>query len=151
MRSGGQRGARSRWTTDEVLHADVAVVCAGPGTPALLPGIGLEVPLRAFLEQVVHLGRAGRPDSSDLLPCLFDGPGEHDPGVYAMPTPGVGYKIGIDDPLRELVPGDLDRTPDPARTAAVLELGRQTGCPVSGARSSTSRCAAGRTRPTAGS
>ncbi len=105
---------------DEVLHADIAVVCAGPGTPALLPGIGLQVPLQAFLEQVVHLGRPRPPDSSDLLPCLFDGPGEHHPGVYAMPTPGVGYKIGIDDPMRELVPGDLDRTPDPARTAAVL-------------------------------
>ena len=135
---------------DEVLHADVAVVCAGPGTPALLRASVSEVPLRAFLEQVVHLGRPGPPGSSDLLPCLFDGPGEHDPGVYAMPTPGVGYKIGIDGPLRELVPGDLDRTPDPARTAAVLDWAR-TGCPASGATSSTSRCAAGPTRPTAGS
>ncbi len=37
-----------------------------------------------------------------------------------MPTPGVGYKIGIDSPLRELVPGDDDRTPDPERTRAIV-------------------------------
>ena len=95
-----------------VLHADAVVVCAGPGTPDLLPGIGLEVPLRAFLEQVVHLGHVGS-SAYDALPCLFDGPTDQGAGVYAMATPGVGYKIGIDSPLRELLPGDDDRTPDP--------------------------------------
>ena len=49
----------------------------------------------------------------DALPCLFDGPTDQGAGVYAMATPGVGYKIGIDSPLRELLPGDDDRTPDP--------------------------------------
>jgi sarcosine oxidase len=103
-----------------VLHADAAVMCAGPGTPDLLPGIGLEVPLRAFLEQVVHLGDAGGSSASDALPCLFDGPTEGEAGVYAMATPGVGYKIGIDSPLRELLPGDDDRAPDPERTRAIV-------------------------------
>lgn len=102
------------------LDADVAVVCAGPGTPALLPGIGLDVPLRPFLEQVVHLGHPEAPDALDSLPCLFDGPGSGWPGIYTMPTPGVGYKVGIDDPMRELIPGDVDRTPDPARTAEIV-------------------------------
>ena len=58
------------------LDADVAVVCAGPGTPDLLPGIGLEVPLCAFLEQVVHLGRAEIRIAATRCPCLFDGPAE---------------------------------------------------------------------------
>ena len=43
------------------------------------------------------------------------------PASTRMPTPGVGYKIGIDDPLRELKPGDIDRTPDPDRTKAIVE------------------------------
>jgi glycine/D-amino acid oxidase-like deaminating enzyme len=109
------------------LDADGVVVCAGPGTSSLLPALGLDVPLQPFLEEVVHLG-LGR--ASDL-PCLFDGPGDHGPGIYAMPTPGVGYKVGIDWPLRELVPGDLDRTPDPERTAAIVERTRGLlGSPV---------------------
>lgn len=103
------------------LEADAVVVCAGPGTPALLPGIGLDVPLRAFLEQVVHFGRPGDQHAYDSLPCLFDGPGEHGAGIYTMPTPGVGYKVGIDDPLRELLPGDIDRSPDPDRTKQIAE------------------------------
>jgi sarcosine oxidase len=101
-------------------EAEAVAVCAGPGTPDLLPGIGLDVPLRAFLEQVVHLGDAGGSAASDALPCLFDGPTARGAGVYAMPTPGVGYKIGIDSPLRELVAGDDDRTPDPERTRAIV-------------------------------
>ena len=102
------------------LEADAVVVCAGAGTSTLLSGIGLEVPLRPFLEQVVHLGTPGAPHAADAAPCLFDGPGEHGPGIYAMPTPGVGYKIGIDDPLRTLVPGDRDRQPDPRCTRAIV-------------------------------
>jgi glycine/D-amino acid oxidase-like deaminating enzyme len=34
-----------------------------------------------------------------------------------MPTPGVGYKVGLDTPLRPLRPEDHDRTPDAGRTA----------------------------------
>ncbi len=103
------------------LDADAVVVCAGPGTPALLPGIGLDVPLRPFLEQVVHVGRSAKPDAAhDALPCLFDGPVDGAAGIYSMPTPGVGYKVGLDQPLRELLPGDDDRTPDPRLTDEIL-------------------------------
>jgi sarcosine oxidase len=119
VRSTGS-GATITLDDGRLLDADAVVVCAGPGTPALLPDIGLEIPLRAFLEQVAHLGDAGGSSASDALPCLFDGPTEGEAGVYAMPTPGVGYKIGIDSPLRELVAGDDDRTPDPERTRAIV-------------------------------
>jgi sarcosine oxidase len=78
------------------------------------------------------VGTPGAPHTADLLPCLFDGPDERGPGVYAMPTPGVGYKIGVDHPLRELAPGDLDRTPDPAVSGAILD--RATGIMGTGQR-----------------
>jgi len=113
-------GAAVELSDGRRLDADVVVVCAGPGTPALLPGTGIAVPLRPFLEQVVHLGRSDAPHALDLLPCLFDGPGPDRPGIYTMPTPGVGYKVGIDDPMRTLLPGDVDRTPDPAQTARIV-------------------------------
>jgi len=113
-------GAAVTLDDGRMLDADAVVVCAGAGTPGLLPGIGLDVPLRAFLEQVVHLGEVGGSAAADVLPCLFDGPIEGEAGIYAMPTPGVGYKIGLDSPLRELVAGDDDRTPDPERTRAIV-------------------------------
>lgn len=42
-------------------------------------------------------------------------------GVYGMPTPGRGYKMGLDAPLRPLAAGDDDRTPDAPRTAQLGE------------------------------
>ncbi|MFF4771995.1 NAD(P)/FAD-dependent oxidoreductase [Microtetraspora fusca] len=97
------------------VTGDALVVAAGPGTPELLPHLGVSVPLRPYLEQVVHY--AGHSGGTDRLPGLFDGPVAGRPGVYGMPTPGVGYKVGLDTPLRPLAAGDDDRTPDPARTA----------------------------------
>ncbi|WP_067186017.1 NAD(P)/FAD-dependent oxidoreductase [Microtetraspora niveoalba] len=99
------------------LPGDAVVVAAGPGTPELLPRLGVAVTLRPYLEQVVHYADTGRPDLAARLPGLFDGPDAGAPGVYGMPTPGVGYKVGLDTPLRPLVPGDDDRTPVPERTA----------------------------------
>jgi sarcosine oxidase len=116
----GPDGAEVELGGGSTIEADVVVVCAGAGTPALLPGLGLSVPLRPFLEQVVHLAVPGDPHRDDATPCLFDGPGTHGPGVYAMPTPGVGYKVGFDDPLRALVAGDRDRDPDPGCTRAIV-------------------------------
>lgn len=114
-------GARITLTGGSSLVADVAVVCAGPGTAGLRDDLGLSIPLHAYLEQVVHVGFTARPHAEDATPCLFDGPGEHGAGIYCMPTPGVGYKIGLDKPIRELVPGDDDRRPDPGRTEAILQ------------------------------
>jgi sarcosine oxidase len=45
--------------------------------------------------------------------------------MYAMPTPGVGYKIGIDAPLRDYTDEDTDRTPDPAVTRLAAERARR--------------------------
>jgi glycine/D-amino acid oxidase-like deaminating enzyme len=95
------------------LQADVVVLAAGPGAPTLLERLGVELPLRPHLEQVVHFADPDDPTATDDLPCLFDGPSGDQPGLYAMPTPGVGYKIGLDHPVRDLLPGDDDRTPDP--------------------------------------
>jgi len=93
------------------LRADVVVVAPGPGAVGLLPTLGLDVPLCPRLEQVVHFGTAGTTVTDDL-PCWFDGPVGDEPGIYAMATPGRGYKVGLDRALRALDDGDLDRTPD---------------------------------------
>jgi sarcosine oxidase len=90
------------------LDADSVVLAPGPGAGRLLSCLGIDVPLRPVLEQVVHVGGPGDID----MPCLYDGPTEQ-PGMYTMPTPGLGYKIGLDLALRDLRDDDLDRTPDP--------------------------------------
>jgi sarcosine oxidase len=67
----------------------------------------------------VHVGDAENPSATDGLPCLYDGPRGDEPGLYSMPTPGVGFKVGFDSPVRDLVPGDDDRTPDADLTARI--------------------------------
>jgi sarcosine oxidase len=116
--------------------ADVAVLAPGPGARALLDGLGVVLPLRPRLEQVVHFGDPGRPAAGDDLACLVDRPhvgddGAELPNLYAMPTPGRGYKVGIDRPLRDLAEGDVDRTPSERVTAEITERVRRdlTGVP----------------------
>lgn len=112
--------------------ADVAVLAPGPGAPALLDRLGLPLPLRPRLEQVVHFADLHDRDASGELPCLYDGPRAEEPGLYALPTPGVGYKVGLDRPLRDLRPGDDDRTPDQELLAMATRRVRQdlTAVPV---------------------
>lgn len=102
-----------------VLDADLAVLAPGPGAGRLLPTLGVDLPLRPSLEQVVHCGDVASLPVTDALPCLYDGPVGDAPGAYAMPTPGVGYKLGQDLPLRWWTEEDLDRTPDPAVTETI--------------------------------
>lgn len=107
----------------EVLEADALVIAAGPGASALLDRLGLAVPLRPHLEQVVHV--ADPAQAFDDLPDLIDIAAGERPTLYAMATPGVGYKLGLDAPLREARWGvDDDRTPDDARTATLLDYAR---------------------------
>lgn len=100
------------------LRGDAVVLAPGPGAAPLLSGLGLALPLRPRLEQVAHVAHPGGPTLTDDYPCWFDGPVGERPGMYAMPTPGVGYKIGVDRPLRDWTPTDIDRTPD----GGLLEL-----------------------------
>lgn len=110
------RDARVGLDDGSELSADVVVLAPGPGAVELLPLLGIDLELRPYAEQVVHFGDPERPAAYDDVPCLFDGPTDGQPGFYSMPTPGLGYKIGLNEHLRSVGPDDLDRTPDPDRT-----------------------------------
>jgi sarcosine oxidase len=112
-------GVRVAMNDGTAIDADVAVLPAGPAAGPLLARLGIDVALHPYLEQVVHFGDPGRPDATDLYPCLFDGPNDHQAGIYAMPSPGLGYKVGLDFPLRDYRDDCRDRTPDAVRTAAI--------------------------------
>jgi glycine/D-amino acid oxidase-like deaminating enzyme len=114
-------GVRLRCRDGRDLHADAVVLAPGPGAGRLLECLGIELELRPVLQQVVHVA----PTSPPELPCLFDGPTHEQLGMYAMPTPGIGYKLGLERPLRDLQDGDTDRTPDPALTALVADRVRR--------------------------
>jgi glycine/D-amino acid oxidase-like deaminating enzyme len=108
-------------------HGDVAVLAPGPGAPALLDGLGVPLALRPRLEQVVHFGDPADPGATDGYPCFVDRPHHADdgsdvPNLYAMPTPGRGYKVGIDRPVRDLAEGDVDRTPSETTTADITRI-----------------------------
>jgi sarcosine oxidase len=109
-------GVALRAEDGRTFEADVVVLAAGPGMGVLLPQLGIDVALRPVLEQVCHVGRGS---ATDDLPALYDGPLGAEPGMYGMPTPGRGYKLGIDQPLREWTEDDLDRVPDAAVSAAI--------------------------------
>ena len=104
----------------DLLSADHVVVAAGAGARSLLAQVGLHVPLRTYLEQTVRF----EGDAFAGRPCLFDGPLGARPGVYAMPDPAGGYKLGIDRPLRPLGDEDGDRTPQAARTGEITATAR---------------------------
>jgi len=117
---------------------DVVVLAPGPGAQALLATLGVDLPMRPRPEQVVHVGDPADTGAADQLPCLFDGPRHpsgsgadasgargYEPGMYTMPTPGVGYKLGLDRPVRDLLPGDEDRTPDDTLTELIVERVRR--------------------------
>lgn len=102
------------------LGADLIIVAAGPGTKALIdPHLPAPLPLETRLEQVAHFGTPETIATTDTYPTFFDGPSVDESHIYAMPTPGVGYKIGIDGPLRLWSEGDTDRTPSATRTEAL--------------------------------
>jgi glycine/D-amino acid oxidase-like deaminating enzyme len=130
-------GVRIELDDGSALDADATVLAPGPGAVRLLDGLGVRLSLRPRLEQVVHLGAPDDPAAMDGLACLVDRPwfaddGTEVPNLYALPTPGRGYKVGIDRPLRDLADGDLDRTPSAATTAQITERVRLdiTGVPA---------------------
>ena len=96
------------------LTAEQVLVCAGPGTRELLGDLGVDLPLRPYVEQVVYFGDPNLPEPAPDLPGMVDVPTADEPGIYAMSAGPRGYKIGLDMPLRSLVGdelgNDLDRT-----------------------------------------
>ena len=68
---------------DEVIEARTVVVCAGPWTRALVPGVNTTPTLE-------HVGYVRAPDG---LPIFID---FREPAVYGLPTPGSDlYKIAV--------------------------------------------------------
>jgi sarcosine oxidase len=118
-------GVRVDFVDGRQVSADVVVVAAGTGAPRLLDASDIRIGLRPYLEQVVHFGDPSHPHLTDEHPCLFDGPSDDAPGIYAMPSPGIGFKVGLDTPLRDLNEDDHDREPDADRTRIILERVRR--------------------------
>jgi sarcosine oxidase len=100
------------------FRADSVVLAPGAGAGRLLEALGIAVTLSPVLEQVCHVGD---PSTTDAMPCLYDGPMGDEPGMYAMPTPGRGYKLGIDQPLRAWTEDDVDRVPSAAVSAHISQ------------------------------
>ena len=63
----------------------------------------------------------GNAPATDMLPCLYDGPLGDEPGMYGMPTPGRGYKLGVDYALREWAEDDVDRAPSTFVSSIISE------------------------------
>ena len=105
-----------RCADGRTFRADVVVLAPGPGAEALLRPLGVGIEFDPVLEQVCHVGRG---NDTDDLPCIYEGPIGDEPGMYGMPTPGRGYKLGIDQQLRSWRDDDHDRVPDPGVTAAI--------------------------------
>ena len=73
------------------IDADICVVCAGPWSLPLLTPLGIAIPLRAGLAQVTFF--RSRHAGWELRPGLMERTGG--PGVYGMPEPGRGFKLGF--------------------------------------------------------
>jgi sarcosine oxidase len=107
-------------TGGHTYEADAAVVTAGPWAADLVKELGVEIDLHPVLEQITYVRGGDCPWES--RPCLIDVPDEGGSfGLYALPTPGVGYKVGIDEPIRDFDPTSLDRSPDLAREQATVD------------------------------
>ena len=109
-------GVVLRCSDGRTFEGDVVVLAPGPGAQPLLAQVGVDLALRPMLEQVCHVGRGS---DTDDLPCIYEGPIDGEPGMYGMPTPGRGYKLGIDHEPRPWRDDDHDRTPDPVVAAAI--------------------------------
>jgi sarcosine oxidase len=120
-----ESGVRIDFADNRRLAADVVVVAAGTGAARLLEASGIRIGLRPYLEQVVHFGDPAQPHLTDDHPCLFDGPTDDAPGIYAMPSPGIGFKVGLDTPLRDQDEHDHHREPDAERTRIIVERVRR--------------------------
>jgi sarcosine oxidase len=107
-------------TDSRRFEADVAVVTTGPWASTFLAGLGIEIPLAPVLEQVTYVRGGDVPWQE--RPCVIDVPDDGISfGMYGVPTPGTGYKIGIDEPVRVFDPSSADRSPDLVRQQVVVD------------------------------
>jgi len=116
-----REGGGVRVVTDSRrFEADVAIVTAGPWASPFLAGLGLEIALAPVLEQVTYVRGGDVPWQE--RPCVIDVPDDASSfGLYGVPTPGTGYKVGIDEPVRVFDPASDDRSPDPVRERAAVD------------------------------
>lgn len=103
------------------LDADRVVLTVGPWAGAMLDGLDVRVSLTPFLEQITYV-RGGDDVPWASRPCLVDVPAEAGSfGFYAMPTPGLGFKVGIDDPIGRFDPEETSRAPVAEREREAVE------------------------------
>jgi glycine/D-amino acid oxidase-like deaminating enzyme len=79
-------------TDRRALEADAVVVAAGPWAAELLDPVGVRLALQPAIGQVTYW----RGGAWERRPALIDFPAGGRMGVYGLPTPGKGYKIGLD-------------------------------------------------------
>jgi sarcosine oxidase len=102
---------------------DGVILAPGPWAPKLLSGLGIDIVLSPSLQQVTYLSA---PPGWERLPCILEVGDGTRPGMYGMPTPGRGYKLGLDRALRPFSDDDLDRNPDPAQTREIVERAKES-------------------------
>ncbi|HEV7523985.1 MAG TPA: FAD-dependent oxidoreductase [Acidimicrobiia bacterium] len=96
-------------TESEIIEARAVVVCAGPWTRSLVPGVSTTT----TLEHVGYVRTGAR------LPIFID---FTEPAVYGLPTPGSDlYKIAVHHGGPAIDP-DNAFAPDPGATAALRDM-----------------------------
>jgi glycine/D-amino acid oxidase-like deaminating enzyme len=103
------------------LASDRVVLTAGPWAQSMLADLGVDLALTPYLEQITYV-RGGDDVPWADRPCLIEPPDDFSSyGFYAMPTPGIGYKIAIDDTIGSFDPGDPRRAPLLSREVEAVE------------------------------
>jgi len=92
-------------TDRRTLEADVCVMAAGPWADDLLAPLGIRLPLAPAIGQVSYWRGGGR---WERRPSLIDFSRPDRLGVYGLPTPGKGYKVGLDYGAEEAWHADAD-------------------------------------------
>ena len=80
-------------TNRRVIDADIAVLAVGPWATTLLEPLGIRLPLAPAIGQVSYWRGGG---AWERRPSLVDFYAPDKIGVYGLPTPDKGYKIGLD-------------------------------------------------------
>ena len=102
-------------------EADRVVLTAGPWAQPMLADLGVDVTLTPYLEQITYV-RGGDAVAWSDRPCLIAPPDNFSSfGFYSMPTPGIGYKIGIDDTIGRFDPAEPDRSPVHSREVEAVD------------------------------